>query len=91
MTDQEGRGPRRGRESDGEGQVGDQVSRGVLAWGSEAEEGWVSVSATAGLGGCGGDAHHRGWGREGGSLSWGGHDGGAPCLLILTGLLGKFY
>lgn len=40
-----------------------------------------------GQGGCWGDAHHRGWEREGGSLAMSGHiaDGGFPGLLILTG------
>lgn len=42
--DQEGRGAGVGAgESDGAGQVGDQVSRGVRTWGSEAEGDWVSV------------------------------------------------
>ena len=75
-------------ELDGAGQVRDQVFRGARTWGSEAEGDWVSVSRTAGLGGCWGDAHH------GGEVAFhGGHvaDRGFPCLLILTELLGKFY
>lgn len=47
-------------DSDGAGQVRDQVSRGVRTWGSEAEGDWVSVSATVGLERCWGDAHRRG-------------------------------
>ena len=70
MMDQEGREPGGGWESDGDSQVQDQVSQGVCTWGPEAEGDEVSVSATAGQGGCWGNAHHRGWEREGGHLPW---------------------
>lgn len=96
MMDQEGRGQGWEPESDGAGQVGDQVSPGVRTCESEAEGDWVSVSATVGLRECWGDARFRGWGRKGGGflcvdtlpmevLKY------IPCILILTELLGKFY
>lgn len=79
-------------ESDGAGQVRDQVSPGWRTWGSEAERGWVSVSRDAGLGECWGDPHQGDWERKKVTFH-SGHiaDGGFPCLLIVTVLLGKFY